>query len=495
MTHEAAQALDDLPLGLLLLDAADIVQQASRAAGELLRCDVATLAGSDYWELLPDDVAEAQQPAARLLLGHGERYSFIVHDRFEARWIEHRLQRRGEGGTLVLLEDVTAREQAALAAQAVRHRADALFTAQPYPMWVLDRESLLILAANPAAAEFYGLAPQAMAGMPARALYADDEAAQHLTLLAAPAWPGGSPTTMRLSRQRRAGGQVALVELVGQPLEWDGARAVLVSATDMTRRSRVDERLRRRAETLARKVQRQEAQLSGAYRELETFIAAMSHDLQSPLHIVDGFAKTLATRHAQALDAQGLHYLSRIQATAQRMSRLVDELRLLSRVPRMAMDARPVDLTPVCVGIMDDLRAREPSRRVDLEITPALTVVGDRSMLGMALTCLLENAWKFTAAQPQGWVKVSLAEAGPDAVRLLVTDNGAGFDMTYRHKLFEPFQRLHSSAEYPGTGLGLAIVRRIVERHGGTVAASSAPGAGATFELTLPLRPGPQPPA
>lgn len=481
--------LDQSPLGMLALDADDGVVSANRAAAELLGCDVPALQGADFWELVPRETAEVHQTVARLVLGKSQPYVFLEHRRFEGRWVEYRLSAQAQG-CLAILEDVTVRETAAASLRESGRRVAALFDANPNAMWVMDARSRQIVAANAAAEVFYGYAPGTLAGVPARQLYADEGEAEHLAMLAEPELHGGRTTSVKLCRQKKLDGQLMLVELTGNTMEWAGARAAIVTVNDMTRRGRVDERLRRRAELLGRKVERQAGELEAAYRELETFIAAMSHDLQSPLHIVDGFAKTLASRYAPVLDDQGFHYLQRIQASAQRMSRMVDDLRLLSRIPRMALDARAVDLVPVCVGILEALRRREPARRVDLEIDPALPVHGDASMLGMVMTCLIENAWKFTSAKPQGWIKIGLGEPAGGVVRVFISDNGAGFDPAYAHKLFVPFQRLHSSAEFPGTGLGLAIVQRMVQRHGGTVSAKSAPGAGATFHLVLPLKPG-----
>jgi signal transduction histidine kinase len=90
---------------------------------------------------------------------------------------------------------------------------------------------------------------------------------------------------------------------------------------------------------------------------------------------------------------------------------------------------------------------------------------------------LLHNAWKFTAQAEAATIR--LERAGPDVFR--IADNGAGFDMAYAAKLFQPFQRLHHAEDYPGTGIGLATVQRILRRHGGSARAVGEPGAGATF--------------
>ena len=120
-----------------------------------------------------------------------------------------------------------------------------------------------------------------------------------------------------------------------------------------------------------------------------------------------------------------------------------------------------------------------------------MRVRGDRNLLPVALENLLANAWKFTAGQDQATIEVGSLPAGDDLsltgqpTICFARDDGAGFEMAYVHKLFAPFQRLHSLAQFPGTGIGLATVQRIIHRHGGRVWAEGAVGQGATFYFTL----------
>jgi hypothetical protein len=110
--------------------------------------------------------------------------------------------------------------------------------------------------------------------------------------------------------------------------------------------------------------------------------------------------------------------------------------------------------------------------------------VADPTLIRVVLQNLLDNAWKYTGRVREAAITFGMTEqyGGPT---YFVADNGAGFDMEYAGKLFGPFQRLHSDAEFEGTGIGLATVRRIIERHGGRVWAESAVGKGATFFFTL----------
>jgi signal transduction histidine kinase len=222
-------------------------------------------------------------------------------------------------------------------------------------------------------------------------------------------------------------------------------------------------------------------------QELEAFSYSVSHDLRAPLRSIDGFSQALLQEYAEILDPTALGYLHRVRASAQRMGELIDDLLQLSRVGRAPAERRWVDLSALARTVMTALRRTVPDREVQFAIADGLVVEGDPGLLQVVLENLLGNAWKFTSAATRPTIELG-AETKDDAVVYFVRDNGAGFDMTYAHKLFAPFQRLHSEAEFPGTGIGLATVQRIVARHGGRVWAEGEVDKGAAFFWTLSAR-------
>jgi light-regulated signal transduction histidine kinase (bacteriophytochrome) len=131
------------------------------------------------------------------------------------------------------------------------------------------------------------------------------------------------------------------------------------------------------------------------------------------------------------------------------------------------------------------LRIRQPERCVEFSAQPGLTAEGDARLVNVALSNLIENAWKFTGPRPVARIEFGRLETTAAESVFFVRDNGVGFDMAYVHKLFGAFQRLHRTSEFPGTGIGLAIVQRTVLRHGGRVWAEAQLGRGATFYFTL----------
>lgn len=228
--------------------------------------------------------------------------------------------------------------------------------------------------------------------------------------------------------------------------------------------------------------------LARAYQELDTFSYAISHDLRAPLRAIAGFSDVLMEDHGEQLGESGRRVVSRIKTASRHLDQFTDDLLELSRAQRRPIHLEPVDLSALASEILDGLQAAHPARRVATRITPGLATLGDRVLLAAMVTNLLDNAWKFSArAEP---ARIEVGREMRDGVEwFFIRDNGAGFDMAYAEKLFQPFQRLHPASEFAGSGIGLATVKRIVERHGGVVRAEARPAEGATFRFTLqPLK-------
>jgi PAS domain S-box-containing protein len=253
---------------------------------------------------------------------------------------------------------------------------------------------------------------------------------------------------------------------------------------DVTERREAEEAVRTLNSELEVRVADRTAQLEAANRELEAFGYSVSHDLRAPLRSIDGFVHALQEDCADGLSAQGLHYLDRVRAAAQRLGGLIDDLLALARVTRSEMRRTPVDLSALAGEIAAELARGEPQRRVEVAIAPGLTARGDPVLLRLALENLLGNAWKYTGKRPLAHIAVGAAHYNGERA-YFVRDDGAGFDPDDAHKLFGPFQRLHPPSEFEGSGIGLATVQRIVHRHGGRVWAEGQPNAGATFYFTL----------
>jgi len=249
--------------------------------------------------------------------------------------------------------------------------------------------------------------------------------------------------------------------------------------------NRVEQKILDLNATLERRVAQRTVELEAANKELESFSYSVSHDLRAPLRGIAGFTEALARNYRAKLDAAGGKYLDRVLAGTERMGQLIDDLLNLTRVGRADLVRRPVDLSAVARSVVENLHHAAPQRTIEWIIAEGVMVEGDSRLLRVVLENLLGNAWKFTAKQPVPRIEFGAVPGSEGRPVCYVRDNGAGFDMNYASKLFDPFQRMHSLNEFPGTGIGLATVRRIVQRHGGRVWAEAKVDAGATIYFSL----------
>ena len=328
---------------------------------------------------------------------------------------------------------------------------------------------------NPGAERIFGYALEEVTGKPLTVLMPERFGDAHRTGLARYLATGEARVvgkTVELAGRKKDGTEFPLELSLAS---WRHGPEVAFTAIirDITERQRMEDTLRRHT-----------AQLEAANAELDAFAYSVSHDLRAPLRGIDGFSQALLEDYADRLDVTGKEYLARVRSASQRMATLIDDLLNLSRVTRHQMHVAAVDLSALARGIAADLQKGDPERRAEFIIAPGLQVQADPGLMRVVLQNLLENAWKFTGKRPHARIEVgSATHDGRPAY--FVRDNGAGFDMTYVHKLFGAFQRLHGAQEFDGTGVGLATVQRVIHRHGGRVWAEGAVDGGATFYFTL----------
>jgi len=230
---------------------------------------------------------------------------------------------------------------------------------------------------------------------------------------------------------------------------------------------------------------RAQAQVLSANAELEAFSYSVAHDLRAPLRGMNGFARLLLEHYGARFDEEGRDWLDEILENSQKMGHLIDALLSLARVARSEVKREPVELSEIAHTIAAQLASEEPRRAVTWQIAPAMSAELDRVLARALLENLLTNAWKFTRNEARARIEFGV-ERAPGGRTFFVRDNGIGFDMACAGKLFGPFQRLHTSADFPGIGVGLATVQRIVHRHGGRVWAEGSVNGGATFYFFLP---------
>lgn len=253
-------------------------------------------------------------------------------------------------------------------------------------------------------------------------------------------------------------------------------RMVLLAIEDVTERRLTQGRLA---------AQRRELERSNA--ALNEFAFVASHDLQEPLRKIVSFGERLGAAAGPLLEGNARQYLDRMLDAATRMRSLIGDLLAYSQIAGSAPAFAPTSLAAITREVAADLEAAIADAGGRIDVGPLPAIDADASQLRQLFQNLLGNALKFRRPDVPPIVHVR-ASTSPDGVcTITVADNGIGFKQEHNERIFRMFERLHTRAQFQGSGMGLAICRKIVERHGGTIAATSTTSEGATFVVTLPV--------
>lgn len=231
--------------------------------------------------------------------------------------------------------------------------------------------------------------------------------------------------------------------------------------------------------------ERANEKLQASNRDLEEFAYVASHDLQEPLRKIRAFGDRLDSKAADRLTEQEADYLTRIQNSAGRMQTLINDLLHFSRVKTAVARTQDIDMNKTVADVLADLEVAIEEAGGTVTVGELPTVSSDPSQTRQLMQNLIGNAIKFRKPDGPCAVAVNGRTLEDGSVELTIADNGIGFDEKYLDKIFKPFQRLHGRNEFAGSGIGLAVCRRIAERQGGSLNATSEPGVGSTFCITF----------
>ncbi|HBU69002.1 MAG TPA: hypothetical protein DEE98_01315 [Elusimicrobia bacterium] len=261
---------------------------------------------------------------------------------------------------------------------------------------------------------------------------------------------------------------------------------IVCNAKDITERKKTENALRM-----------YNKQLKMSNRNLEDFAYIASHDLQEPLRKVKAFSDLIKSKYESLIDEKGLDYIDRMQKATERMQLLIDSLLSYSRISTKAQAFVLIDLNKVISEVLTDLEIRLNDTGGRVEVGKLTQIEADPVQMRQLFQNLIGNALKFHKPDVSPVIKVyeeniqrphEHLDNYSDYTRIIVEDNGIGFDEKYSEKIFAIFQRLHTREEYEGTGIGLAVCRKIMDRHNGSITAQSTPGQGSQFVLTIPLK-------
>jgi two-component system sensor kinase FixL len=242
------------------------------------------------------------------------------------------------------------------------------------------------------------------------------------------------------------------------------------------------------------KLRRYAAELERSNRELQDFAYVSSHDLQEPLRKIQAFGDRILRKENDNLSEQGQEYLQRMLNASSRMQTLINDLLSFSRVTTKARPFQAIDLNIVVAEVLSDLEILIENKEASINVPQLPTIEGDQTQVRQLFQNLIHNALKFTKEGVKPELNITSREfnknqhlsstPGDEMVEVSISDNGIGFDTKYLDRIFHIFQRL-SGHKYEGSGIGLAICKKIANRHGGMISATSKVDQGSTFIITL----------
>ncbi|MBE0676120.1 MAG: PAS domain S-box protein, partial [Bacteroidales bacterium] len=255
---------------------------------------------------------------------------------------------------------------------------------------------------------------------------------------------------------------------------------------DFTEKRKQEEIIQKLNEELEAKVLQRTEQLEAANKELEAFSYSVSHDLRAPLRAVNSYISILLEDYEKTLDEEGKRICGIISSSAKQMGELINDLLSFSRIGRSIVEPELIDMKLLVNNVCSEVFDEKLRDRTKLELGKLSKAYGDTNLIRIVWTNLISNAIKYSSNKPFSEIIIS-SRREDHTITYSVKDNGVGFDMLYKHKLFGVFQRLHSEKDFEGNGVGLAIVQRIINKHGGKVWAEGEVDKGATFYFSLPV--------
>ena len=234
--------------------------------------------------------------------------------------------------------------------------------------------------------------------------------------------------------------------------------------------------------------------LEATNKDLDNFAFMASHDMQEPLRKIRMFANFLSEGYIHLLDEQGKTFISRILVSTERMQQLINDLLSFSKVSKAEDSFVITDLTELVKEVSVELRDNLEERKGQLIIDTLPSIPVNPNLIRSLFYNLIHNSIKYSKKEVPPIIKVYEQQKqledkvnGAESYRIVIEDNGIGFEQKYAEQIFDIFKRLHIRSEFEGTGIGLALCKKIVEKHHGSISAEGKPAEGSQFIVSFPI--------
>jgi len=444
-------------------------------AADAFRTGEKTFASLIHPDDLPTIEAEAAKSVDNGPDNYRQQYRFL-HGSGHWIWLEDRvwLIRDNQGRVTEshgVLIDVSQEKRLREELQVGEVNYKMLFEANPHPMWVFDLDSLAFLAVNHAAVACYGYSREEFLSMTIRNIRPPEDIGKlqknidNVTsgLDEAGVW-------QHITKD----GRLLLVEIVSHTLMFEGRRAEVVLAHDVTERLHAEKALFD-----------SNAELKKRNRVLEQFNYAISHELKTPLVSIESSLGLIQSSLPQTNDPELTTAFGYARTATRQMNNLLESLLLMFRIDAASNDTDTNACGVLIQDAVEQLTNKNKLEGIRMNIAAeGPTLKGDRHKLVQIWLQLLENAAKYMGDQQHPAIDVGVEQTEQE-VQFYVRDNGMGIEQSCQGKIFGLFDQLDKTAT--GTGLGLTLVQRVVDYYGGTIRVESAgTGQGSCFYFTVP---------
>ena len=421
-----------------------------------------TVTFETHWKTKTGKVIDVLMNGTRLISSTGDdRFIFTVQDITDKKKVEKRL----------IDSERTYRE---------------IFNAVNDALIIHDTSTGAIIDVNSKATELYGYGLSELKGRSVECLSAgvSPYTIQDASVFLEKAIEEGPQLFEWMARKKS--GETFWVEVSLKHASIGGADSLLAAIRDIRQRKAAELELNDYRAHLEEMVDRRTAEVKAKNTELETFTYSVSHDLKAPLRGIDGYSRLLVEEYADRLDEEGLQFLGNIRYSTEQMHHLIEDLLTYSRMERRDLNPSTLNIRQLIDELLFEREQEIKAKSVRITVNISHDhILCDRDSIRQILGNFIDNAVKFTMNESQPSIEITVLKRS-GRCQFSVKDNGIGFDPMYHDRIFEIFQRLHRSEDFPGTGIGLALVKKAAGRMNGSTWAESMPGQGATFHLGIP---------